>query len=220
MTHGYTHLTSRTGDVVTKQYRGPDAATGCAREVAALHAVAGVLPVPRVIATGPAWLQTTLAAGVHGQDLISAGLAGSVLAACGRMLRKIHQLPVPAALSAPALAPGAVLVHGDYGPNNVLLDPDAHDVTAVLDWEWAHAGDPIDDLAWCEFIIRLHHPADIWALAGFYESYGSRPAWPELHAGIIDRCHSMLDFCRRWQPDGAGVASWTQRLATVRTWTH
>jgi aminoglycoside phosphotransferase (APT) family kinase protein len=206
--------------VVTKQYRGPEAATGCAREAAALAALAGLLPVPRVIAAGPAFLQTALAPGVHGQDLIVAGLAGRVLAACGRMLRQIHQLPVPAGLSANASSPGALLVHGDYGPNNVLLDPGANEVTAVLDWEWAHAGDPLEDLAWCEFILRLHHQDDVWALDDFYDSYGSRPAWPDLHDAIIDRCQSMLALCERWEPDGAGVASWTERTATVRTWTQ
>jgi hypothetical protein len=55
MVHGYTHSTSRTGDVVTKVFRGPEAAAGCAREAAALSTVAGLLPVPRLIAAGPAY---------------------------------------------------------------------------------------------------------------------------------------------------------------------
>jgi Ser/Thr protein kinase RdoA (MazF antagonist) len=158
--------------------------------------------------------------GVHGQDLIAAGLAGPVLAACGRMLRRIDELAVPPVLSRGASSLGAVLVHGDYGPNNVLLDPGASEVTAVLDWEWAHAGQPVEDLAWCEFIIRLHHPADVWALAGFYDCYGSRPAWADVQFAIIDRCQSMLEFCERWQPGGAGATSWRERLGTVRTWTQ
>jgi aminoglycoside phosphotransferase (APT) family kinase protein len=33
-----------------------------------------------------------------------------------------------------------VLVHGDYGPNNALLDSDASAVTAVLDREWGASG--------------------------------------------------------------------------------
>jgi hypothetical protein len=73
MAHGYTHRTTRTGDVVTKIYQGPDAKACCAREAAALTAVAGLLPVPRVIALGPAQLQTALVPGVHGQDLIEPG---------------------------------------------------------------------------------------------------------------------------------------------------
>lgn len=39
-----------------------------------------------------------------------------------------------------------VLVQGDTGPGNFLYTPEG--VTAVLDWELAHFGDPHDDLAW------------------------------------------------------------------------
>jgi aminoglycoside phosphotransferase (APT) family kinase protein len=134
------------------------------------------------------------------------------------MLHQIHRLPVPAILSRGSSAPGAVLVHGDYGPNNVLLDARASDVTAVLDWEWAHAGSAVEDLAWCEFIIRLHHPAEAWALDAFYDSYGSRPSWPDLHNAIVERCHSMLELCARWQPGGVGVTQWAERSEIVRSW--
>jgi aminoglycoside phosphotransferase (APT) family kinase protein len=39
-----------------------------------------------------------------------------------------------------------VLVQGDTGPGNFLYRDGA--VTAVLDWELAHWGDPMDDIAW------------------------------------------------------------------------
>jgi aminoglycoside phosphotransferase (APT) family kinase protein len=39
-----------------------------------------------------------------------------------------------------------VLCHGDAGPRNLLHDGSG--ITALLDWEFAHVGDPIDDLAW------------------------------------------------------------------------
>ena len=38
------------------------------------------------------------------------------------------------------------LVHGDYRHGNVIIGTDG--VRAVLDWEIAHLGDPIEDLAW------------------------------------------------------------------------
>ena len=40
----------------------------------------------------------------------------------------------------------ARLVHGDFNPSNILIDA-AGEVTGVLDWEFAHAGDPIADVA-------------------------------------------------------------------------
>lgn len=52
------------------------------------------------------------------------------------------RMHLPAAADAPALT----LVHGDYRMGNVLFD--ANGVVAILDWELAHAGDPMEDLAW------------------------------------------------------------------------
>ncbi len=39
------------------------------------------------------------------------------------------------------------LVHGDYRTGNYLYAPDGK-IVAVLDWEMAHIGDPLEDLAW------------------------------------------------------------------------
>jgi aminoglycoside phosphotransferase (APT) family kinase protein len=38
------------------------------------------------------------------------------------------------------------LVHGDFRHGNLIIDPDG--VRAVLDWELAHLGDPMEDLGW------------------------------------------------------------------------
>ena len=38
------------------------------------------------------------------------------------------------------------LVHGDYRTGNFLYDQSG--ITGILDWEMAHAGDPIEDLGW------------------------------------------------------------------------
>ena len=38
------------------------------------------------------------------------------------------------------------LVHGDYRTGNFLYDRSG--ITGILDWEMAHAGDPIEDLGW------------------------------------------------------------------------
>jgi aminoglycoside phosphotransferase (APT) family kinase protein len=47
------------------------------------------------------------------------------------------RLPPPAELR---------LVHGDYRNGNFIVDADG--IRAVLDWELAHLGDPIEDLGW------------------------------------------------------------------------
>jgi len=56
---------------------------------------------------------------------------------------------------APAEATRTSLCHGDAGPLNFLHA--GGKVTALLDWEFAHVGDPLDDLAWVSarnFLLR------------------------------------------------------------------
>ena len=47
----------------------------------------------------------------------------------------------------PRTATADRVVHGDFRLGNVIVD-DAG-LVAVLDWELAHLGDPVEDLAWC-----------------------------------------------------------------------
>lgn len=46
----------------------------------------------------------------------------------------------------PAHSDPAVLVHGDFRNGNLIVGADG--VRAVLDWELAHLGDPMEDLGW------------------------------------------------------------------------
>lgn len=59
---------------------------------------------------------------------------------------------------APAWDGAAVLCHGDVGPKNFLFE--GGEITALIDWEFAHLGDPMDDLAW--WVFRGHE----WLGAG------------------------------------------------------
>jgi aminoglycoside phosphotransferase len=221
MPHGYTNHTVRAGAVVTKSYLGPDAAVRCAREAAVLTSLTRRLPVPPVLDHGAGQLRMGLMAGIPGQDLVDAGLAEQVLGACGRMLRRIHAVS-PGVVSGGAglPVPGAVLVHGDYGPNNVLLDPAAREVTAVVDWEWAHTGDPVEDLAWCEWIIRMHHPACAGDLDALFSTYGHRPGWAARQRAMVSRCRYYLDLSQRSDPGSYGARQWREHLATTRSWSE
>ena len=65
------------------------------------------------------------------------------------------------------------LCHGDAGPGNFLHDGGA--VTALLDWEFAHVGDPHDDLAWVAVrnqLLGRALPLDATA-AGWREASGA-----------------------------------------------
>jgi len=47
----------------------------------------------------------------------------------------------------PPVARRISVVHGDYRTGNFLFD-DTGRIRAILDWEMAHLGDPLEDLAW------------------------------------------------------------------------
>jgi aminoglycoside phosphotransferase (APT) family kinase protein len=218
--HSYTNRMMRDGSVVTKAYQGPDAPRRCAREAAVLRGLAGLLPVPVVIDCGDSRLRMSFMDGVHGQELIDAGQANQVLRACGHTLRRIHAIDPALVHVGDPDHPLAVLVHGDYGPNNVLLDRAAEEVVAIVDWEWAHAGDPAEDLAWCEWIVRMHHPAHVAALGSLFDAYGHRPAWIVRQQAMINQCRALLALCEQWEPDGQGVRSWRHRLQVTESWTE
>jgi aminoglycoside phosphotransferase (APT) family kinase protein len=55
-------------------------------------------------------------------------------------IRWLHRRPPP-----PPRRVG--VVHGDYRTGNFLVDAGG-DIRAILDWEMAHLGDPLEDLAW------------------------------------------------------------------------
>lgn len=218
MPHGYTNRTATDGSVVVKSYQGPDAAHRRGREAAVLTALAGQLPVPQVLDHGQTILWLGLLPGQHGQELIDRGLAEPVLEACGLMLRRIHALGQDVVPGLAAGSGSAVLVHGDYGPQNILLDPAAREVTAVLDWEWAHAGDPIKDLAWCEWIIRMHHPDQTPALNTFFAAYGNYPPWHARQQAMLAQCRALLAFCKQWQPSDPAVRLWHRRIRITQSW--
>lgn len=215
MRHGYTNETTRNGAVVRKTYAGPDARSRCAAELRALTRLHRLLPVPAVISSAPAHLTTAFVAGEHGQDLIDARRADEVLAACGALLRQLQELD-PAILDGGTCNGDCVIRHGDFGPNNVVLDSMA--VTALVDWEFSGVGPAIDDVAWCEWIVRMHHRAAVGSLPAFFEAYGSIPPWDDRKRAMLGRCRFLEEFCVRWGSD-AGRKQWQARAAATATWT-
>ena len=58
------------------------------------------------------------------------------------------------------------LVHSDFNPKNLLVDPRSGQVTGLLDWEFAHAGLPVTDLG---NLLRFERdPALTEAVLGAY----------------------------------------------------
>lgn len=209
LAHGYTNDTILDGDIVVKTYAGPDVVERQERETSALRRLSGRLPVPTVVDSVSGALSTRYVAGHHGQDLIDAGFADAVLSSCGRMLRRLQEIPSETA--------GAFLVHGDFGPNNLLLTADGSEVVLLADWEWSTFGGPLLDLAWCEWIVRMHHAEHVDSLLSLFDAYGDRPPWRQRQHAMLDRCAEILDFDSRW-PGSRSAELWRQRTAEVTSW--
>ena len=80
---------------------------------------------------------------------------------------------------------GRAVVHGDFRNGNQNVGPDG--LRAVLDWELAHLGDPLEDLGW--LCVRAWRFGGSGPVGGFgeredlyaaYEAAGGRPVDPEV----------------------------------------
>ncbi|MDP8923024.1 MAG: aminoglycoside phosphotransferase family protein [Chloroflexota bacterium] len=167
-------------DVFALRVFRPEQAAACRRELAAMAAVGGHVPVPRVLAVG-AWHDrpALLLSWCRGEPLASAlgrepWRLWAVGRRWGRALALIHRVrasdlvrahpvdwiawagPAGEVLRSRLGTAGLrtdVLLHLDYHPLNVLVADGR--VSAVLDWANVRAGDPRADVARTITILRL-----------------------------------------------------------------
>ncbi len=78
------------------------------------------------------------------------------------------------------------LVHGDFRHGNLMIDPDG--VRAVLDWELAHLGDPMEDLGWiC---------VNSWRFGVVDKPVGGFGTYEELFSGYEAASGTAVDVAR------------------------
>jgi len=78
---------------------------------------------------------------------------------------------------------GRAVVHGDFRNGNIIVGPDG--LRAVIDWELAHIGDPLSDLAWlCLKAWRFGFPAPV---GGFGETDDLVAAYEAAGGVEVDR---------------------------------
>ncbi len=89
------------------------------------------------------------------------------------------------------------IVHGDFRSGNFLFVPDGS-ISAVLDWEMCHIGDPLEDIAWAL------NP--MWTMERYFPLEEGLSIWEEASGMTLDR--DALDWWQLFTPVKA-CAIWT-----------
>ena len=217
--HGYTNHTRRVGKGIEKRYEGSDSLDRAEREFACLTVLLGRCLVPEILEFDPSTpvLVVSEIRGRHGQELIDQGWAAQILRLIGSQLSGLQSLD-------PSTVPGLtgigdVIVHGDFGPQNILFQLDPIRVSGVLDWELAHIGSAVEDLAWAEWIIRTHHPEALEELPELFAGSGLSFNWPDRQAAMVRQCRHHLGYCEASGLDGA-ASEWRRRLEATEAWSE
>jgi len=102
-----------------------------------------------------------------------------------------------------------LLVHGDFRTGNYLADESG--VTAILDWEGAHLGDPIEDLGWV--CVKSWRFGSVDKPAG---GFGSRE---ELWAAYESAGGTAVDPLRAHWWEVFGTVRWGV-ICLTQAWRH
>jgi len=123
---------------------------------------------------------------------------------------------------APEYDGDTVLVQGDTGPGNLMYDGDR--VSAIIDWELAHFGDPMDDIAWLSWRATQHGWPDFPTRLREYEAASglmvdpSRVRYYRLNAcARLGPRFGLADMGERVGPSGPGAAAGATDAAVDRT---
>lgn len=208
--HGYSNATRRVGRLIEKRHLGPSRHEAAVREAQVLALVRDLVPAPRVLSFDPSQplLRLEVLEGVNGQGLLDLGHAPRILEHCGRLVRAISAVR-PRAVRLPG--EGSSLIHGEFGPQNLLCSADAERVLGIVDWEWARLGSPIEDLAWAEWIVRIHHPDRVDALPSLFKGFGAEPSWQERREAMLVNAYRARERAVS-RGNAEVIASWDDRI--------
>ena len=101
------------------------------------------------------------------------------------------------------------IVHGDWRSGNFLHDG-AGTLLSILDWEMAHLGDPLEDLAWATDPLWGHH--DPGRVAGLLPRAQALAIWSAASGFAVD------DAALRWWSLFAAVKGQAIWTSAAREW--
>lgn len=137
--------------------------------------------------------------GTVGHSPLPALQTDEVLIAAAHLLRRIHDATVavaqqwPSGWQAPPRAPIEVICHGDFAPYNLVFD--AGELVGVIDFDHAHPGARVWDLAYA-----LYRTAPIMA-----------PSNPDSFGRVAEQCRRVRLFC-----DAYGLQEPAQIVPAIR----
>ncbi len=105
------------------------------------------------------------------------------------------------------------IVHGDYRSGNFLFTEDGT-ISAILDWEMCHIGDPLEDVAW--------GLDPFWPITRHYPLEGGLTRWEAASGMTVDRAaldwwqlFTAVKACAIWTTAASGFASGKNREMTM-----
>ncbi|HEX7875286.1 MAG TPA: phosphotransferase family protein [Sphingobium sp.] len=115
----------------------------------------------------------------------------------------------------PPPAAKQAIVHGDYRVGNFLFTPDGR-ISAVLDWEMCHIGDPLEDIAWAL------NP--MWSVERWFPAEEGIALWEQASGLSVDpaaldwwRLFAAVKACAIWTTAEASFNSGRSRDMNVAT---
>ncbi len=105
------------------------------------------------------------------------------------------------------------LVHSDFNPKNLLVDPETARITGLIDWEFSHAGSPYADLG---NLLRFEtDPVLAGAVLSALRGSGVGLAEPLVELGRAADLWALIDLASRAveNPVAAAAAALIARMA-------
>lgn len=190
--------------------------TADGRVAAMTAARAGGLPAPEVLARAASERGVAVAlAYLPGRSLLELMLGDPRSAVdwarrMGQLQRRLHEVPAPAPVptltgdgghpfgAGPADEPipaGDTLLHLDWHPGNLLGDPASGRISGILDWDNAHRGHPLLDLARTESMLVVEPGLGRLPAEARDRLAAVRVAWAD---GYGPEAFAIPDVFRRW----------------------
>lgn len=145
------------------------------------------LRVPKIVKSDqPNEIHLAYIDGINGKIAINHGFVKEVLFEMGRFLRELQTVDITT-VSQYVTGSGTVICHGDFAHYNSLMSSEGKTLLAIVDWEMCCIGDPIMDIAWCEFQFLRQFPGHKWALQYLFEGFGYTPAFDERQRSLQKR---------------------------------